>query len=224
MGAKVIIAEIDEEKGSTVQKRINSEFNNDNIDFYQIDITDERQVDELYGYIIRKYSKLDVLIHNAAVVPMGSIESVPISDWDLSYAVNMRAPVLLTQKFLPMMKENGGVIVFVPSVATTPYMSAYEMFKAAQVEMCHTLREEISQKNIMIYSIAPGFVKTETANKAVETVAAALKVSTDEFYLMHKDYIIDVEKAGIGYALSVVNASQYDDKETMSYQVLMDAD
>ncbi len=222
MGAKVIIAEIDTKKGEQAQKRINGKYRNENVDFFQMDISDEKQVDALYGHILKKYAQLDVIIHNAAVVPMGAIDSVPISDWDLSYAVNLRAPVLLTQKFLPSMRKTGGVIAFVPSAATAPYMSAYEIFKTAQVELCNTLSEEIAETSIVTYSIAPGFVKTDTAVKAVEVVASSMGITAEDFYSSHEDYIVDAEIAGVGYAVSVVNARQYHGKEIMSYQVLVD--
>lgn len=154
---------------------------------------------------------------------MGAINKVPISDWDLSYAVNLRAPVLLIQKFLPSMRNTNGIIVFNQSASVMPYMSAYEIFKSAQVELCSTLSEENTESNIVFYSIAPGFVKTDTAIKAVEIVASSMGITVEDFYKSQEDYIVDAEIAGVGYAVSVVNARQYHGKETMSYQVLVDS-
>lgn len=223
MGAHVIIAEIDADRGKQAQKLINEENLNGTVDFFQIDITDDKQIDQLYEYIMDKYARLDVLINNAAVVPMGAIDAVSISDWDLSYAVNLRAPVLLTKKFISSMRDTGGIIVFVPSAAPTPYMSAYEIFKTAQVEFCNTLCEEIDGTGIITYSIAPGFVKTDTAVKAVEIVATSLGITTEDFYKSLEELITDAEIAGVGYAVSVVNAKQYNGKEIMSYQVLLES-
>lgn len=223
MGAHVIIAEIDADRGKQAQKLINEENLNGTVDFFQIDITDEKQIDKLYKYIMEKYTRLDVLINNAAVVPMGAIDTVSISDWDLSYAVNLRAPVLLTKKFISSMRDTGGIIVFVPSAAPTPYMSAYEIFKTAQVEFCNTLCEEIDGTGIITYSLAPGFVKTDTAVKAVEIVATSLGITTEDFYKSLEELITDAEVAGVGYAVSVVKAKQYNGKEIMSYQVLMES-
>jgi NAD(P)-dependent dehydrogenase (short-subunit alcohol dehydrogenase family) len=223
MGAHVIIAEIDADRGKQAQKLINEENHNGTVDFFQIDITDEKQIDKLYVYIMDKYTRLDVLINNAAIVPMGAIDTVSISDWDLSYAVNLRAPVLLTKKFISSMRDTGGTIVFVPSAAPTPYMSAYEIFKTAQVEFCNTLCEEIDGTGINTYSIAPGFVKTDTAVKAVEIVATSLGITTEDFYKSLEELITDSEIAGVGYAVSVVKAKQYNGKEIMSYQVLMES-
>ena len=222
MGANVIIAEINAEKGRQTQRLINEEYRNENVDFFQIDITDENQIDQLYKYIMEKYTQLDVIINNAAVVPMGAIEKVSIADWNLSYAVNLKGPVLLAQKFLPSMKNTGGIIAFIPSAAVTPYMAAYEIFKSAQVELCNTLFEEISGTNIMVYSIAPGFVKTDTAIRAVETVASSLGITTENFYKSLEEVILDVELAGVGFAVSVVNAEKYNGQMTSSYQVLVD--
>lgn len=222
MGAKVIIAELDPERGLHAQRRINEEYQNNNVEFYQIDISNENQIDKLYQYMMDKYSHLDVMIHNAAVVPMGAIEKVSIADWDLSYLVNLRGPVLFTQKFLPSMKKTGGIIIFNPSATVTPYMSAYEIFKSAQVELCNTLFEEVAGTNIITYSIAPGFVKTETAIKAVEIVTSSLGMETEEFYKSLEEVILDVELAGVGYAVSVVHADQYNGQLTSSYQVLLE--
>ncbi|QHQ61331.1 SDR family NAD(P)-dependent oxidoreductase [Anaerocolumna sedimenticola] len=221
MGAKVIIAEIDTLKGKQAQKLINNEYKNENVDFFQIDISDEKQIDKLHEYISNRYTKLDVIINNAAVVPMGAIEAVSISDWDLSYAVNLRAPVLLAQKFLPFMRNTGGIIVFVPSTGAQPFMGAYEIFKSAQVELCNIISEEVSE-HIITYSIAPGFVKTDTAVKAVEVVASSMGITSEDFFKAHEEYILDAELAGVGYAVSVVNAKKYNGLEILSSQALED--
>ena len=222
MGAKVIIAEIDIDKGTQAQKLINSEFNNENVDFFQINLSDEKQIDKLCEYVLSKYDRLDIMINNAAVVLMGAVDAVPIADWDLSYAVNLRAPVLLTQKFLPVMQKTGGVIVFNPSNPGA-YMSAYEIFKSAQVELCNTLAEEIVGTPVITYAITPGFVKTDTAVKAVKIVASSMGITTEDFYRTLEDVSVDAEIAGVGYAVSVVNAEKYNGQMTSSYQALADA-
>ncbi len=222
MGAKVILAEVNALRGIGVQARVNEEFGNNNVDFFQTDLADEKQIDALYQHIMNTYGGLDVIINNAAVVPMGAVESVSIADWDLSYAVNLRAPVLLTQKFLPAMKKTGGIIVFNPSNPGA-YMSAYEIFKTAQMELCNALAEEIADTPIITYGITPGFVKTETCLKSVGIVASSMGITADEFSETLNDVAVDVEIAGTGYAVSVVNAQKYSGSMTSSYQALMDA-
>ncbi len=224
LGARVIIAECDMEKGRTAQNILQSEFDENAAEFYQIDISDDAQVKALCEYALDKYGFVDVVFNNATITPMGAVDAVTLEDWDKSYAVNLRAPLALTQILLPEMKKrDSGVIVFVPSSGAAPYMGAYEVFKTAQVELCNTLAGELEDMGICTYSIGPGLVKTETAAKAIEIVAARMGISIDAFYEMNAKHIIGVEEAGVGFALSVVFADKYNGSEVSSIQALMDA-
>lgn len=224
LGADVIIAEIDEEKGAFTEKEVNEELQTDKAHFYKIDLSDEAQLEKLCSYITERFGFLDVIINNATVTPFGAVEEVEIKLWDKSYAVNLRAPVLLLQKFLPEMKRhNKGTIVFVPSSGAAPYMGAYEVFKTSQVELCNTLAGELEDTGVVTYSIGPGLVKTETAQRGIEIVAGRMKMSTDAFYKMNEDKMLDAESAGTGFAISVALAEKYNGQEIGSIQVLIDA-
>ena len=224
LGANVIIAEIDKEKGLLAEHKINQEIGCNKAEFFEIDLSDEQQIDKLVEYAKDKYGFIDVVFNNATLTAMGLVEDVSISTWDKSYAVNFRAPLLLTQKFLPEMKKNNkGTIVFVPSSGAAPYMGAYEVFKTSQVELCNTLAGELEDTNINVFSIGPGLVKTNTAIKGIETVASLMGMTMDEFYKMNEAHILSAEEAGTGFALSVVFAEKYNGQETASIQALMDA-
>ena len=223
LGANVIIAEINAEKGFKAQNAINSELNTDRAWFYHLDISKENELDELQTAIRKRFGSIDVIFNNATITPLGAVDAVSINDWDLSYAVNLRAPVLLIKKFLPEMKKrNSGIIAFVPSSGAAPYMGAYEVFKTAQVELCNTLAGEIEGTNLITYSIGPGLVKTDTAQKGIEKVARLMNLSTDEFYQMNQKHMLDAETAGTGFAISVALAKQYNGQEIGSIQALMD--
>ena len=155
---------------------------------------------------------------------MGAVEEVPVAVWDKSYAVNFRAPLLLTQLFLPVMKDrNSGTIVFVSSAGAAPFMGAYELFNTTQVELCNTLFGELDNTNINVYSIGPGLVKTETAMKGIEVVSSRVGMTTEEFYQMNESHMLWVEEAGTGFALSVLMAGQYNGQEIGFIQVLIDS-
>lgn len=224
LGANVIIAEIDKEKGLSAENTINQEIGSIRAEFFEIDLSEEQQIDRLVRHAIDKYGFIDVVFNNATLTAMGLVEDVSISTWDKSYAVNFRAPLLLTQKLLPEMKKNNkGTIVFVPSSGAAPYMGAYEVFKTAQVELCNTLAGELEDTNINVFSIGPGLVKTDTAIKGIETVASLMGMTMDEFYKMNEAHMMSAEEAGTGFALSVVFAEKYNGQEIGSIQVLMDA-
>lgn len=225
MGATVvIIAEIDDEMGTAAARRINDEFPESGTVFYEIDLADEGQIRTMYEHILRNYGIIDVLFHNATIAPMGNVEEVPVEVWDKSYKVNFRSPLLLTQLFLPGMKDRDeGVVVFVPSSGAAPYMGTYEVFKTAQVELCNTLAGELEGTNVYVYSIGPGLVKTDTAMRSIEIVANRMGMTTDEFYAMNESHILDAEEAGCGFAISVLSADKYNGQEIGSIQALLDS-
>lgn len=223
MGAKVVIAEIDKEKGTNSEQYLNSTFSGHLADFYEIDLSDEKQIMSMYDYINRVYGCPYAIFHNATTTAMGAVEEVSLQIWDKSYTVNFRAPLLLTQLFLPNMKKrNSGIIVFVSSSGAAPYMGAYEVFKTAQVELCNTLSGELEKTKINTFSIGPGLVKTETAMNGIEAVSNMMGITTEEFYEMNENHILSVEEAGCGFALSVLLADKYNGQEIGSIQVLMD--
>ncbi len=224
MGAKVIIAEIDKGKILCAQSALDSIFGKNSVEFYEIDLSDENQIYTLVSHVKDKYGCIDVLFNNATIATMGTVEEVSIDVWDKSYVVNFKAPLLLTQLVLPLMKQkSSGTIVFVSSSGAAPFMGAYEVFKTAQVELSNTLYGELESTNIKVYTIGPGLVKTETAMKGIELVSSHMGITTEEFYEMNEDHILGVEEAGTGFAISVLMADRYNGQEIGAIQVLSDS-
>ena len=220
MGARVIILEINKEKGEQAEVAINSAFA-EKTEFYHIDLADEQSILKMKAYVLEKYGCPDVVFNNAAILHLGEINKVSSTDWDHAYAVNFKAPVLLAGCFLPEMKKrNSGTFVFVSSSGAAAYMGAYEIFKTAQVELSNTLALELENTNIYSYTIGPGLVKTETAMKSIEVVAKNMNISLEEFYEMNKAHIISAQDAALGFALSVLKAKDYNGQELGSIQVL----
>lgn len=220
MGAKVIILDIDEEKGKSAEKIIAST-HKDNVEFYGINLAEENSILKMKGYILEKYGCPDIVFNNAAVLHLGEIGKVSSEDWDNGYLVNFKAPVLLVNCFIgEIKKRNAGTFVFVSSSGAAAYMGAYEIFKTAQVELSNTLSMELENTNIYSYTISPGLVKTKTAMESIEAVAKSMDIPLEEFYEMNKEHIISVEDAALGFALSVLNAKGYNGQEVGSIQVL----
>jgi len=223
MGARIILAEVDPVSGKQAEETVNLAYPDHPAEFYQVDLSDEAQVRAMAAWILATYSAPDVVFNNATITKMGAVDQVPSAFWDKSYGVNLKAPLLLSQLFLPQMKaRNSGTLVFVSSSGASPYMGAYEVFKTAQVELSNTLAMELEGTNVSAYTIGPGLVKTQTAMNAIETVAASMGMTTDAFYEMNSKHIIGADAAGLGFALSAANASRYHGQEIGCIQVLMD--
>jgi NAD(P)-dependent dehydrogenase (short-subunit alcohol dehydrogenase family) len=82
------------------------------------DVTDEGQVEVLFGRAIEGFGKLDLLVNNAGAFDGGPIDQLSIADWDKVIAVNLRAPFLCTRAAMRIMKRQGvGRIVNIGSIS-----------------------------------------------------------------------------------------------------------
>ena len=220
MGARVIVLDIDGDKGNQAERLLNR-LVPDSAAFYQIDLACEQSILVMKEHILNRYGCPDILFYNAAVLHLGDVGAVTSREWDHSYLVNLKAPVLLVTCFLEPMKRRGsGTFVFVSSSGAVAHMGAYEIFKTAQAELSNTLSMELEGTGLYAYTISPGLVKTETAVKSIEAVAARMDLSMDEFYRMNQKHILEIRDAALGFALSVLNAERYHGQEIGSIQVL----
>jgi NAD(P)-dependent dehydrogenase (short-subunit alcohol dehydrogenase family) len=224
LGANVIIAEINQPLGRMAEVSLEKEFGRERVLFVTTDVGDEASVRDLYKLSVLAFGKVDAVINNATIAVLGNVVDVPIEEWDKSYHVNLRGPVLMAKTFLPdMIKRDHGVFACVSSTGTA-YLGGYETFKAAQVHLANTLDAELEGTNVIAYTIGPGLVPTETASKAVSQLAPQMGMSVEQFFEMNKGAVLSVEEAGVGFALSVLFAEKFRGQEISSMQALKAAD
>jgi NAD(P)-dependent dehydrogenase (short-subunit alcohol dehydrogenase family) len=192
--------------------------------FIPTDVGDETSVKNLYNLSIMAFGKVDAVINNATIAVLGEVKDLPIEEWDRSYHVNLRGPVLMAKTFLPdMIKRNHGMFVCVSSKGTA-FLGGYETFKAAQLHLGDTLAAELEDTGVIAYTIGPGLVPTETAAKAVAKLAPQLGMSVQQFFEMNKNAVLSVEEAGAGFAVSIVFAEKFRGQEISSIQALKAAE
>ena len=180
-------------------------------------------MENLARQALRLAGKVDAIINNATLAPLGAVRDRSIKDWDASYRVNLRGPVLLAQAFLPgMLQRKSGVFVCVSSVGGA-YMGAYETLKSAQVELAKTLDGELEGTGVIVFTIGPGIVPTATAQAGVAQIAPLYGKTTEELFAMYKDMMISVEAAGAGFAAAVALAEHFRGLEIWSKQALITA-
>ncbi len=223
LGSKVVIAEIDETTGKLAAETLAKEFGRDRVLFIKTDVGNEEDARNLSKEAISKWGKVDVVLNNATIFPMGAVMDVPIESWDRSYRVNLRGPVLLAREFLPKMVERKrGVFVCVSSSGAAPYMGAYEVFKTSQVELSNTISAEVEGTGVYAFSIGPGIVPTPGFLDGGAKVASFMGMTTDQLLKMNEAVSLSPEAAGVGFAASIALARNYHGKEIVSLQVLKD--
>jgi NAD(P)-dependent dehydrogenase (short-subunit alcohol dehydrogenase family) len=213
LGANVIIAEIDEKNGKAAEDTINKEFGASKAFFVKTDIGNEKDIDKLYDAAQKKFGKVDVVLNNATVFPMGAVKDTPIESWDFSYRVNLRGPVVLARKFLAaMIERKHGVFVCVSSSGAAPFMGAYEVFKTAQVELSNTISAEVEGTGVYAFTIGPGICKTPGFIEGGGKVASLMGMSLTDLFELNKNAQISPEAAGAGFAIAVALSKKYHGK------------
>ncbi len=102
---------------------------------------------------------VDLLVHAAGAFRAGPVESAPTGDLDLQFAVNVRAPYLLTRRLLPALRARRGLVVFVNSTAglgAAPGGAAYAASKHALRAVADGLRAEVNADGVRVLSVYPG--------------------------------------------------------------------
>ncbi|MEL7157501.1 MAG: SDR family oxidoreductase [Actinomycetota bacterium] len=116
---------------------------------------------------IDHFGALDVLVNNAATNPHhGRTIDVDAGRLDKTYEVNLRGPLLWTQKAWEMwMQEHGGCVINIASVgglSTSRDLGVYCMFKSSLIHLTRQLGAELGPST-RVNCIAPGLIKTDFA-------------------------------------------------------------
>ena len=110
------------------------------------------------------FGNVSVVINNAGTGKFSNIENVTLADWNRQMDVNLRASFLVSQAFIPHMKQKKkGSLIFINSVAGKKgyaYSAAYVASKFGLRGLAESLREELRGDNIKVVSIYPGAVDT----------------------------------------------------------------
>jgi len=126
---------------------------------YQADLGLDSDIKELVANLKQNVTGIDTLVHSAGVIRLCSFESSNPDELDWHYKVNVRAPYLLTQGLLPMIKARQGQIVFVNSSAgirAGANASQYASTKHALKAVADSLREEVNSAGIRVMSLFLG--------------------------------------------------------------------
>ncbi|MFL2761545.1 MAG: SDR family NAD(P)-dependent oxidoreductase [Dehalococcoidia bacterium] len=187
-GARVIIADINEETSSQNVSKIVSDGGIAKTFIANVGVSSELR--NLIQFAIDTWGQLDILVNNAytAMSPAVRGNAVEITEdvWDESFSVLLKAHYLGTKFAVPhMIKSGGGNIVNIASVhgaLAAPRALVYDTAKAAVIQMTKQMAIDFGPENIRVNAILPGHIVTET----VQTNRWDLNPSGLEFF--HNQY------------------------------------
>lgn len=132
------------------------------------DVALEADLDRVIEISRAKIGDVDILVNNAGVSPTGRAENFKRESWDNALAVNLTAPMMLSQRVARRLIEThkpGRIINMVSiyaNVASSVYrLSAYCATKAGLANLTRQLAVEWAPHNILVNAIAPGWIPTE---------------------------------------------------------------
>ena len=155
------------------------------IDILECNTSNKESINKVVDFTIDKFSKIDILINNAATNPYyGPILDSKDSHWDKIFDVNIKGYFDFAKMCSrSMIKNKSGKIINVSSIAAkTPLegLGVYNISKAAVVMLTKVLAKELAKDNIQVNTLAPGLIKTdfskalwdndEIYNKIVKTI------------------------------------------------------
>lgn len=128
------------------------------------DLTRDEDIERLVAESCRPYGSVEILINNAGWGKRAPVVKTKIEDWEQTFRVNLRAPMILAQKLLPAMIEKGeGAVINIGSVSGKSGEAngaAYSASKFGLIGFTQSLYEEVREHGIKVAVILPGFVDT----------------------------------------------------------------
>lgn len=151
-GASVLVLDRDADAGHSVANSVGGRF-------IECDVADESSVTAAFADIAP-----DVLVNNAGIAHVGTIETTSPEDFDRVMRVNVRGPFLCSRAALPgMVERGGGVVLNLASVASTlgiPDRLAYSTSKGAIYAMTLSVARDMIDKGIRCNCLCPARVHT----------------------------------------------------------------
>jgi NAD(P)-dependent dehydrogenase (short-subunit alcohol dehydrogenase family) len=159
-GAKVVIADIQADKGQAIAAHHPGEAH-----YHLCDVTDGEQMMAALECAVARFGGLDILFNNAGIADgMMTLDALDPVSIDQTMALLVRAPMLGTRYAQPLMRaRGGGAIINTASIAASQAgwgPMVYSAAKAAIVQWTRVAAAELSRDRIRINAISPGLIAT----------------------------------------------------------------
>ena len=135
---------------------------------FKADFSEVAPLRAMAGGAVAFLGGLDVLVNSAGITMNRLLAQTTVEQFDLLYAVNVRAPYFLCQALLPELEKSRGVIINISSIhAYEGYTehSVYAGTRGAIVSFTRQLAIELAPRGVRVAGIAPGSVRVENQEK-----------------------------------------------------------
>ena len=163
-GARVAILDIQNEAGGQLAKELG-----DRVLFSHCDVAEAEEWELAVGAVLAGFGRLDVLVNNAGILQMETIERITADDYLRTVRVNELGTFLGIQAVIePMRQRGGGAIVNMSTVhalrgCAAAFMLPYGASKAAVISLTESAALELARYRIRVSCVTPGWVSAPMA-------------------------------------------------------------
>ncbi|WP_340613370.1 SDR family NAD(P)-dependent oxidoreductase [Xenorhabdus thailandensis] len=146
-------------------------------------LCDSNEVSRLY----EAYPNIDIVVNNIGIYGAAEFEEITDNEWMKLFEINVMSGVILSRKYLPLMKDRGwGRIVFISSesaIQIPKEMIHYGMTKTAQLAISRGLAETCVNTGVTVNSILPGPTLTDGVKNFVKGLGGkSIEEFTEEYF------------------------------------------
>jgi short-subunit dehydrogenase len=136
----------------------------------QCDLAQPAQISAAIADLLARWKYIDLLVNNAGVAYYGPTEKMTGAQWNWLLAINLLAPVQITQELLPTLLARKGAHILnvcsISGIAAGGRFTAYHTSKFGLVGFTEALRAEYNRKGIGVTNLCPGPVSSNLYNRA----------------------------------------------------------
>ena len=166
-GAKIVIAEFDEESGQSTADAVGGLF-------VKTNVADKGSVDALIQSTMDVYGRVDVLVNNAGILMDSTLVKMEEEQFDRVIEVNLKGVYLCSRAVATIMKEQGSGVILNASSVVGHYgnfgQTNYVATKAGVIRMTKVWARELGKDGIRVNAVAPGFIKTDMTAQMPENI------------------------------------------------------
>ena len=167
-GSILILSDINAHKLNSFVKELRS--NGVDAFGYEVNVSDYKNMIDFSSLVLKEHNFIDVLINNAGITLMDTIEGGDIGEFENLMAINFWSVVYGVNVFLPtLIQREEAYIVNISSILglmSLPGQAAYNSSKAAVKAYTEALKMELADSSINVSSVHPGGIKTDIAINA----------------------------------------------------------
>ena len=160
-GAKVVVADINQQGAEETVQNIRK--GGGTAVVCKVDVSNRESVEALVQFTLKTYSKVDVLVNNAAIQINKTVDNMTFEEWNQQMSINVGGVFLCSKYFLPHLRETKGNIVSMSSVNSffaEPMCAGYCATKSAIVGLTKAMAIDHGHEGVRVNCSLPGYIDT----------------------------------------------------------------